>query len=354
MRITKRTVARAFVAVGGAVALAMAVGIGICLVPLNPTVGPIEPRQSTRYWEMSRGYRIAYTRVPATGPEGRPPVIYLHGGPGGYVHSTAIAALGRLAPLGHDVYLYDQVGSGLSDRLARPKDYTFLGHVEDLHEIVAEHLGGGPVVLVGQSFGGVIASYFLAHHPELVAQAVLTSPGAHPMTPFGDDGRPLAETLYPVPDDLRFHPPTEMPEGWSVGDWPLRAIASVAVSTLFNAKLMPDREADAFLDSLAGEITPAMVCDPRNAPPEEGGMGFYVHGNSNWFGGIDDWRPLLRESPVPVLVLQGECDFIPYPLAYEYAALAPRGEYRYVEGAGHEIWWDRPDRWVEEIARFLD
>lgn len=93
----------------------------------------------------------------------------------------------------------------------------------------------------------------------------------------------MAESRYPVPSHLHFAPPGEMPKGYRVGDWPLRAIATVAVSTLFNVKLMPDREADGFLSSVAAKITPAMVCDPRSVPAEEGGMEMYAHG-SNWFG----------------------------------------------------------------------
>ncbi|MEO1077331.1 MAG: alpha/beta fold hydrolase, partial [Bacteroidota bacterium] len=150
-------------------ALALAVGLAVLVlgvviaIPVEPTIPAITPRASTQYWTMPGDYRIAYTHLPAdptseTATSPKPPVVYLHGGPGGYIHSSAIDALRPLTALGHDVYLYDQIGSGLSDRLARPKDYTFLGHTEDLRAIVTEHLGGGPVVLIGQSYGGMLAS----------------------------------------------------------------------------------------------------------------------------------------------------------------------------------------------------
>jgi len=96
------------------------------LLPVSVTVTPLQPRADTRYWHMEGGYRIAYTlltpplgvaeRVPVIYAE-RVPVIFLHGGPGGYVHSSIIRALQPLADAGHRVYLYDQHGSGLSDRL---------------------------------------------------------------------------------------------------------------------------------------------------------------------------------------------------------------------------------------------
>lgn len=190
------------------------------------------------------------------------------------------------------------------------------------------------MILVGQSYGAVLVSYFLAHHPDLVEKAVLTSPGMLQPIHFDDAGRPVNETRYPTPPDLTFSPP-ERPEGWTVSEWPLRVLATVALSTVFDVKLMPDQEADGFLNTLATKVTRTLVCDPDNAPPEEGGMGLYAHGNGAWYGEIEDWRPRLRTSPVPVLVLQGECDFIPYSMAFEHAALAPEGRYRYVPGAGH-------------------
>ena len=58
-------------------------------------------------------------------------------------------------------------------------------------------------------------------------------------------------------------------------------------------------------------------------------------------------------NEAPVLVLQGQCDFVPYGDAYEYVDLFPRARYRFVEGAGHIIWWDREDEWRAEIGAFL-
>ncbi|MEO7973946.1 MAG: alpha/beta hydrolase, partial [Thermoanaerobaculia bacterium] len=163
-------------------------GVGVaalvvwCLIPLAPTVAAMRPRPETRYWEMSRGYRIAYSKIPAqVAPDSAPgaPILFLHGGPGGYVHSSVLRTLAPLAREGHDLYFYDQVGSGLSDRLPRPKDYSFLGHVADLEEIVARHVaaGDGKVILIGHSYGGFLAAEYVALHPEHVERLVLSSPG---------------------------------------------------------------------------------------------------------------------------------------------------------------------------------
>lgn len=337
----------------GIVLLVLAVVVSI---PLAPTVPALEARPGTQYWTMDAGYRLAYTQVPATAPRDGPPVIFLHGGPGGFVSTSAIEDLGRLAEHGYDVYLYDQVGSGLSDRLAKPKDYSFLGHVADLREIITQEIGAERVVLIGQSYGGQLISYFVAHHPELVEKAVLTSPGEIEPPRFDDDGNWINEELYPVPDSLEFLDPPDVSDEMKVRSWPPRFIATVALATALNVKWMSDEEADAALNTVATTISPGMVCDPSSVPGFEAGlgMGAYSHGFSNWFGDVDDWRAELREADVPLLVLQGQCDVFPYATVYEHAALAPGGRYRFIEGAGHRIRWERPEKYLEEILRFLD
>ncbi len=322
------------------------------LIPVRPTIPKLERRETGHSWELASGHRIAYVKVSGTGSGGPlAPVVVTHGGPGGYIHSSYVRAFGRLAETGRDVYLYDQLGSGLSDRLRKPRDYSFKRQVDVLEEIITVHLGGGPVVLVGQSYGGQVISYFAARHPKLVAAAVLTSPGEVEPLLFDETGW-INERKYPVPADLEFREPFDVADEMGIGSWGLRPILAIALSTL-NLKWMPDDEADGVLNSIASRITKGMVCDPENVEPEEGGGGWYSHGWSNWFDGVEDWRERLSISPVPLLVVQGQCDYLPYAGAYEHADLAPNGRYEFIEGAGHVLWWEREDALVKVLVEFL-
>lgn len=346
-------VRRALRLLGLAFALLVVVLAVLCSIPHRPRLAGIHPRESTRYWSMRDGHRIAYTRVPARGGAAGAPILFLHGGPGGYIYRSTIDTMGRFAALGHDVYLYDQIGSGLSDRLPRPKDYSVRRHLDDLDEIVARHLGAPKVILIGQSYGGLLVAYYLARHPDLVERAVLTSPGDLQPTVFDSEGKWVNERKYPVPRHLRFRPAQQPEEDNFPMDLPLRGIASAVAATAFNRKLAPDAEVDGMLNDFAVGYTVSVVCDPRNVQPEEGGLGFYAHIWSNWYPDDLDARAALRKVQTPVLVLQGECDFIDYAGAYEYVDLLPHGEYRFVPGAGHEIWWDEPEVFVREVSDFL-
>lgn len=324
-----------------------------CLIPIGPTVERMRPGPETAFWDLATGHRIAYRRIPAApGAAPRAPVVVLHGGPGGYVHSSLRAALAPLAARGHELYFYEQVGSGLSERLPRPKDYSFLGHVADLDAILRDQIAAPRAILIGHSYGGMLAAQYVALHPERIERLVLSSPGVLQPARFDDEGRWLNETEYPVPPELRFVEVDRVAMD-GLRFWPPRALASIAVATLFDRKLMDDAEADGVLDTLASRFTVNGVCDPANVRPEEGGAGFYAHGGGNWFGDLEDPRPLLARRELPVLVLQGACDYIPYAASYEYVDLFPNARYVFVEDAGHLIWWDRPERYLAEIESFL-
>jgi proline iminopeptidase len=108
------------------------------------------------------------------GPEAGEAVIVLHGGPGGDYRSLL-----RLAALADDrfrVVFYDQRGAGLSERVP-DTDLTLEGHLNELDAIMSALSPDAPVVLIGHSWGAMLASAYLGRHPHRVASAVLIEPG---------------------------------------------------------------------------------------------------------------------------------------------------------------------------------
>ena len=94
--------------------------------------------------------------------EGEDTLVILHGGPG--AGTAYLEPLRALADDGLQVLLYDQLGSGQSDRPDDPTLWTLERSVAEV-EHVRTALSLGPVHVLGQSFGGFLALEYTLAHP---------------------------------------------------------------------------------------------------------------------------------------------------------------------------------------------
>jgi proline iminopeptidase len=115
----------------------------------------------------------------------RPVAFILHGGPGND-HSDLKASLSPLAETMQLVF-FDHRGQGRSARgdVAR---YTLDENVEDM-EALRRHLGVGPIVSIGTSYGGMVAMAHAARYPDAVSHLVLVVTAAH--AGFNDRARAI-------------------------------------------------------------------------------------------------------------------------------------------------------------------
>ncbi len=325
----------------------------LLIIPEKETVAKIQPRESTQYWEMSGSFRIAYTHLAAAADSTKSPIIFVHGGPGGYIHSSIIETMTAFTSRGHDVYLYDQRGSGLSDRLPAYSDVSFEKHLQDLHEIITQKIKTEKVILIGHSFGANIVNHYAARHPALVDKLVFSSPGV--MLPHRQIKGRYADldSLYLTPDSLDFTEPYNFVDDVNLTAAKPKAIVATLGALLLDVKLISDTQMDRMLNALAATFTRGMVCDPANVLPEEGGGGLYAYLATN-NNDMPKVRDQLARVQAPVLVLQGQCEYIPFGAAMEYVDYYPNARYRFIENAGHIIWWEQREAYIAAIADFLE
>ena len=107
--------------------------------------------------------------------EGEDTLVILHGGPG--AGTAYLEPLRALADDGLQVLLYDQLGSGQSDRPDDPTLWTLERSVAEV-EHVRTALSLGPVHVLGQSFGGFLALEYTLAHPGDVLSLVLSNTAA--------------------------------------------------------------------------------------------------------------------------------------------------------------------------------
>ncbi|HET7883392.1 MAG TPA: alpha/beta fold hydrolase [Acetobacteraceae bacterium] len=279
-----------------------------------------------------RGTRI-YFDVEGLGlvPDGttmreRPVAMVIHGGPGGD-HSgfkpgyTALAARMQL------VY-FDHRGQGRSDR-ADPATYTLDENVQDM-EALRCHLGLGPIVSIGTSYGGMVAMAHAARYPDAVSHLVLVVTAAHGgfieraqvfVREHGtDEQREVCETLWTG----GFRSEEEMRRYY-------RAMGPLYARSY---------------DAASGDAGRARTIHS----PEPLNRAFGPDGFLRSF----DLRPELSRITAPTLVLAGRHDWIcPPEFSEEIASLIPGADLRIFERSSHSIRGDEPEAMVDAILGFL-
>jgi proline iminopeptidase len=105
-----------------------------------------------------------------------PIIVVLHGGPGGDYRS--MLNCGKFSAEGFFVVFYDQRGSGLSRRHAK-ETYTLQLFLDDLDAVIG-HYRRRPdqkVILMGQSWGAMLATAYVNDRPRAINGVVLIEPG---------------------------------------------------------------------------------------------------------------------------------------------------------------------------------
>ncbi|MCB0254364.1 MAG: alpha/beta hydrolase [Anaerolineae bacterium] len=268
-----------------------------------------------------------------------PVVIVVHGGPGGDFRSLL-----SLQALQDDylVVFFDQRGSGLSERV--PSDQlTYHSALEDLDAFVNLYGKGNPVHLIGHSWGGMLVSGYLGYAPEKVDKAVMAEPGflnAHEATEWLE----RYGTLISGPEYL----------------W-------LALKSGFAAQHVKGPDAYASEDFLVGSnIVPYFENHPDNpyhCPGEPYSAPMWRWGttaanaiqSSASDADLDSLSSHAGSYNKPVLFMAGECDtWIGPELQAKHAALYPNGKLEVIPNAGHDMFWDNPEKTIEVIRGFLD
>ena len=265
--------------------------------------------------------------VPAnTAMRERPVALVIHGGPGSD-HSGFKPAMSPLS--GHMQLVYfDHRGQGRSAR-GGPALYTLDENVEDT-EALRRHLGLGPIVSIGTSYGGMVAMAHAARYPEAVSHLVLVVTAAH------GGFIPRAQAILAergTPEQQRV-----CKDLWDGG---FRSVADVQHYYDVMGPLYARRHDAAAAATVRGRAEPS---------PEPLNRAFGPAGFLRTF----DLRPELPRIRAPTLILAGRHDWIcPPEFSEEIHALIPGSDLRIFEDSSHSIRVDEPAALLDAITRFV-
>jgi proline iminopeptidase len=254
----------------------------------------------------------------------RPTAFLLHGGPGGD-HSGFKPAFSPLAERMQLVYV-DHRGQGRSAR--GPKEtYTLDNNVDDL-EALRQHLGLGKVVVIGVSYGGMVALTYAARYPDSVSHlvAVVTTPSHRfldrakaILTEKGtDEQRAMGDILWAG----AFEDEEQLQEYYRV------------MGPLYSLKFDAEKSAE----SRARGI--------RSVDAINEGFGGFLR--------TYDVTDELHKITAPTLVIAGRHDWIcPVDQSEEIARLIPHADLRIFENSSHSVAADEHDALMDVIRGFV-
>ena len=300
------------------------------------------------FWELPTGSRVAYRKFGSGGRRQLYPIVFLHGGPGAYALGFEPTArmLAELARSGRDVYAYDQVGGGFSERLTDSREYTVSRHIADL-EAIREAIGAERVILFGSSWGATLAAHYTVEHPGHVAGMIVSGPGVmHPSD--WKEGYGRVEDRMTVSDKASMR---QFLEDQKQLEPAMEALASDPAEAL---RLLPDAEGGRIFDEVTNRFyLPHLGCPGTKLHVQSNGYGFWA----NRMTGTDlekTTNPMarLRALTVPTLILRGSCEYMKPEVAEQYRD-ALKGRLVTIDGAGHMIWWEKPREFLSVVKGFL-
>lgn len=262
------------------------------------------------------------------------PMVLLNGGPGfSHEYMKGLRALSTDALL---VY-FDQRGTGKSDK-APAQTYTVDANVEDLEQL-RQQLGLDSFILLGHSWGGMLAQAYVLKYPAHVSKLVL----ANTFSCTQDINAALQRMLAAVPDEIRQVYALYEAQGlYQDGDhYPAeyQAALDIAYEPVSLSVPAPDYLADMF-SKIAYDVYRVMWGEETE---------FKVTGTLAGF----DSRPRLHEIQVPTLVTVGASDMPTVEMAQALAQAIPGARLEVFEHSRHFPFIEEPDKFLRVLREFI-
>jgi proline iminopeptidase len=254
----------------------------------------------------------------------KPVAFVIHGGPGGD-HSYYKPWLSPLADKMQLVYI-DHRGQGRSARGPR-ETYTLDNNVEDL-EALRDYLGLDKIVLLGASYGGMVALSYAVRYPENVSHllAIVTVPDAR----FLDRAK---EILSERGTDEQQAVAEKLWAGSFADDEELRHYFDV-MEPMYSLTHDPEKDNDARARSI------------YSADAINEGFGGFLRSY--------DVGDQLHKITAPTLVIGARHDWICAPeFSEEIASKIPNADLRMFEQSGHSVITDENKAFLDVVRGFI-
>jgi proline iminopeptidase len=269
------------------------------------------------------------------------PIFIIPGGPGG-AH-PGMRGFDSLATTNTVVY-FDAFGRGKSDTAKDVKEYSLQRDIDDL-EGLRKAMGFSKIIVMGHSYGSVVAQGYALQYGQHVSHLILAAPfHSNAMWQENDDN---------YNREIRVN----YPEVWD---------------TLMILRSQGFRSSDSLHQAVYGRVPYAFfyMYNPENAVPRKKSRAKYpnpfntklyyqmVGSDGDFVVGSDigrfDYRQQLTNLEMPVLILAGRYDRVAVPwMMVQYKQYCPKAQFVLFEKSGHNPQVEEPQKTFSLIRTFL-
>lgn len=278
------------------------------------------------YVEVNGG-RIWY-EVYGFGP--KPPVLLLHGGPGG-------TSLGfePLKEMNYDgpIIFWDQLGSGRSDALTDTSLMTIKNYVDQV-ERLRRHLNLQDFVLYGHSWGTMLGMDYYLSYPEEVKAIIFSSPLFSTDSWIADADTLIATLPDSVQRIIRYH------ESMGTYEDPEYQEATNLYYSLYVTRKERPKVDRRQLNLVSGANVYLYMWGPSE---------FTSTGTLRNYDRLE----FLPTISVPVLMLTGEYDEARPSTVRHYASMVPNAKFEVIPHAAHSTLNDNKKATLKVVREFL-
>lgn len=255
------------------------------------------------------------------------PLLIINGGPG--MSSQGFASLAKELGKTNLAILYDQRGTGQSTiNSISENTMTMDLMVEDI-ENIRKHFKFQEWVVLGHSFGGMLASYYLKKHPNRIKRLILSGSGGHDLS---------------ITRNLNLHARLTQTERDSLNYWNERIYQG---DTSYQARYNRGKY-----------LAPAYVYNRKHVPivAERLTQGNRTINSLIWqnIRTINfDCSDAFRDFKKPVLIIQGKQDVMGDTIAKQAHKLLTNSQLVFIDACAHYGWLEQPKAYYKNIHEFM-
>lgn len=268
------------------------------------------------------------------GPANAIPMVFVHGLGGSHLNW---ALIGQALAEGRRVVALDLRGFGLTPGTRR--NSTVQSNARLVDRFIRDVIGG-PVILVGNSMGGLISIIQTAANPETVNGLVLVDPALPVPRRLPDPGVAATFIAYAVP---------------GVGEMSMKVM---------QARLSPDDLVRRIVKLCFADPTRAspdmlrigaeLVMQRREIPQKEEAFLGAARSLMRFLMNAGQFESMMNRIEVPVLLIHGESDrLVPIAAAQRAAATRPAWDTAFLPGIGHTPQLEAPHETIGIITDWL-